>query len=145
MHPRRAVSVAWHKLGVFALSLLGEVAAQAVYVREVGVACDGRKRVIPSHLQYGCGEVTLVAFKAEQRTTQRVTALRTHRGLVGARIAMQRRVEAMESMPSGVDRTVEVVDQGIAPSSVAEALAPLALRAVPAFLFSPPPPSSLLG
>jgi hypothetical protein len=48
-------------------------------------------------------------------------------------------------MVSGEDRTVEVVDQGIAPSSVAAALVPPALRAVPAFLFSPPPPSSLLG
>jgi hypothetical protein len=66
MHPRWVVSAAWHELGVFALLLLGEVAAQVVYVREVGVAWDGRKRVIPSHPRYGCGKVTPVAFKAEQ-------------------------------------------------------------------------------
>jgi hypothetical protein len=48
-------------------------------------------------------------------------------------------------MSSGEYYTVEVVDQGVAPSSVATAPVPPALRAVLTFLFSPPPPSSLLG
>jgi hypothetical protein len=43
-------------------------------------------------------------------------------------------------MPSGEDRTVVVVDRGGAPSSVAAAPVPPVLRAVPAFLFSPPSP-----
>jgi hypothetical protein len=83
MHPRRAVSAAWHELGVFVLSLLGEVAAQVVYVHEVGVAWDGRKRVIPSRPRYGCGEVTPVAFKAEQRTAQRVADVEDSLGARG--------------------------------------------------------------
>jgi hypothetical protein len=52
-------------------------------VCEVGAAWERRKRVIPSHPRYGCGEVTPVAFKAEQRTAQRVADVEDSLGARG--------------------------------------------------------------